>query len=878
MMNPFTWFRRSRLNDVSDEIRSHIEEKTDELVSSVMSRADAELAARRAFGNVVKLQETARDVWRLATIIDSLATDVRYALRGLAQKPGFTIAVVLTLALGIGANAVVFALVNAVVLRPLPYPNADRLIYIQQINLERGVEPLTDLMYADWTALTKSTDLAAAYGETRAVLTLPDGRGAIRVTGLRVTHSYFSVFGVRPVLGRLFDSSEALPGGMQVVLLSEPLWRERFAADSAAVGRSAEFDGIRRLIVGVLPRSFTVGRSEQYWVPLHINPVRVTGPQESGEHIAYPVVARLRAGASAAAVQAEVEMVMTRLRSVWDGLAGRDSRPVVTSLHEQRYGESRKPLLLLFGAVGVLLLTACANIANLSLARAGRREREFAVRLALGASRWRIVRFVLIENLLLAAGGALLGLLLVRASLGWFVRFSPETIQSVDAIRVDGALIGYMAVVAALTSLLFGLVPAFAASRTTINHTLSGGAAQVAGSKRHTLARRALVVGELAVALVFLTGAGLVAKTFWRVTNIERGFKPERLIDVAFELQAKRYTDEMAMQFAEAVVERVRRQPGVQSVAYADASPTRSTRIANVITIGKVGNEWKEVSRHGVVNAGPNYFETIGAELLQGRFFNADDRYGAQRVAIVSESYVRINLKGDTALGRNVGYRRNPQFIVGVIKDIAGAPTEDKRNLAVVYTPLAQHRREFAGDNPAMHLIVRTTNEPERIQAPIRSAVRELDPAQPEPVFTTVERALAETVAPRKYTLVLLGVFAFLAATLAVVGLYSVLAYLVAERTREIGIRIAIGANPARVSRMVLGQGLRFTLIGIAVGSILSLAAVRVLRAWMYEMSVYDAPTFAAVSLLLGIVALVASWLPARRASHVDPVQALRAE
>src|SRR5262245_60392017 len=572
MKNPFTWFRRSRLDDISDEIRSHIEEKTDALVAAGMSRADAEAPARRAFGNVTSMQEAARDVWRFDSFIDNLAADLRLAFRGLTHKPGYAIAVVLTLALGIGANAVVFALVNAVVLRPLPYPNADRLIYIQQINGERGAEPLTDLMYADWTALTKSTDLAAAYDETREVLTLPDGRGAIRVTGLRVTHSYFSVFGVRSVLGRLFVSTEALPGGPQVVLLSEPLWRERFAADSAAVGRSAGFDGIRRLVVGVLPRSFTVGRSDQYRVPLHIDPVRVTGPQASGEHIAYPVVARLRAGASAATVQAEIAMVMTRLRSVWVGLAGRDSRPVVTSLHEQRYGESRKPLLLLFGAVGALLLTACANIANLALARAGRREREFALRLALGASRWRIVRFVLIENLLLAAGGALLGLLLVRASLGWFVRFSPETIQSVDAIRVDGALIGYMAVVAALTSLLFGLAPAFAASRTTINQTLSGGTAQVAGSRRHTLARRALVVGELAVALVFLTGAGLVARTFWRVTNIERGFKPERLVDVAFELQGKRYTDEQAIQFAEAVVERVRWQPGVQSITYADGA------------------------------------------------------------------------------------------------------------------------------------------------------------------------------------------------------------------------------------------------------------------------------------------------------------------
>jgi len=320
----------------------------------------------------------------------------------------------------------------------------------------------------------------------------------------------------------------------------------------------------------------------------------------------------------------------------------------------------------------------------------------------------------------------------------------------------------------------------------------------------------------------------------------------------------------------------VRREPGVQSITYADASPGRTQR--SVTFMVKVGDQWREGASYGLSTPGPNYFETIGAELLQGRFFNADDRYGAERVAIVNESYVRFVLKGDSALGRRVGGRINSRLIVGVIKDIAGAPTEDKRKLAVLYTPIAQYRRQFAGDNPPMHLIVRTTNEPERIQAPIRNAVRELDPAQPEPVFTTVERALAETVAPRKYTLVLLGMFAFLAATLAVVGLYSVLAYLVAERTREIGIRIAIGANPARVSRMVLGQGLRFALTGIALGSILSIAAVRVLRAWMYEMSVYDAPTFVAVSLLLGIVALVASWLPARRASRVDPVQALRAE
>src|SRR5262252_4419073 len=686
MMNPFTWFRRSRLNDVSDEIRSHLEEKTDEFVASGMSRADAELAARRAFGNVVKLQETARDVWRLAALIDSLATDVRYALRGLAQKPGFAIAVILTLALGIGANAVLFALVNAVVLRPLPYPNADRLIYIQQINLEGGAEPLTDLMYADWTALTKSTDLAAAYDETREVLTLPDGKGAIRVPGLRVTHSYFSVFGVRPIFGRLFDSSEALPGGPQVVLLSEPLWRERFAADSAAVGRSAEFDGTRRLVVGVLPRSFTVGRSEQYWVPLHIAPVRVTGPQESGEHIAYPVVARLRAGASAAAVQAEVEMVMTRLRSVWDGLVGRDSRPVVTSLHEQRYGESRKPLLLLFGAVGVLLLTACANIANLALARAARREREFALRLALGASRWRIVRFVLIENLALAAGGAVLGMLLVRASLGWFVRISPGSIQNVDGIGVSGALITYTSVVAIVTALLFGLAPALTASRAALNRILASGTSQAAGSRRQSRARRALVVGQLAVALVFLTGAGLVAKTFWRATFVDPGFSPEKLLAVNLELPANRYKEASAAAFFAELKARVEREPGVQSIAFAVGAPMAGGQHA---AAGYAPREGGPYVRFRDVIVDPAYLETIGGKLVSGRFFGPEDRAGAPRVLVVSEDYVRLNLRGGPAIGRTFRRYKEPHTIVGVVKEIAQEEI-DGRHYPLVLFPAAQ--------------------------------------------------------------------------------------------------------------------------------------------------------------------------------------------
>ena len=867
-MSFFAWFRLGRFDDLSDEIQSHIQERTDDLVARGMPRADAELAARRAFGNVTTVQETARDVWRFDSFIDNLAGDVRLALRGLVHKPGYTIAVILTLALGIGANAVVFALVNGVVLKPLPYPHADRLIAVSQISDEGGSEALTDFTYAEWKATTKSVDMVAAYEEIPAVLGLPDG--PIRASGLKVTHPYFSIFGVRPLIGRLFDSTEALPGAPQVVLLSEQLWRGRFGADSAIVGRTASFDGTRRLVVGVLPRSFTYGRSEQFWIPFRVAPVRAAIPQESGEVFGYSVVARLRAGVTTDAVRTEVATAAARLKL--EGIDFVSTMPVVMSLHERRYGESRRPLLLLFGAIGVLLLTACANIANLSLARAGRREREFAVRLALGASRWRIVRFVLIENLALAAGGALLGLLLVTGSLGWFVRVSPGTVQSVEAIGVDGTLIGYMSIVAVATALLFGLVPALSASRATLNHTLSSGTPNAAGSKRQSIARRALVVGELAIALVFLTGAGLVAKTFWRVTNIDAGFRPERLIVASFDMREPRYTGPTAKSFVEAVLERVQREPGVQSITYADASPARVAGAVVVVSVHKAGAKPRESARFGVATVGPNYFETIGAELIEGRFFGPDDRRGAPLVAVVTESYVRINLKGGPALGHVLG-ERDPTTIVGVIKDVSGAPTDDKRNLAVIYRPLAQRN-----GNTFLQLIVRTTDRPERIQAPIRAAVQALDAAQPDPEFTTVERALAETVAPRRFTLVLLVVFAALAGSLAVIGLYSVLAYLVADRTREIGIRMAMGAGAHRVTRMILGHGLRLTIVGTIIGAAASIAAVRVLRSWMYEMSVYDAPTFAAVAALLCVVALVASWLPARRASRVDPVLALRAD
>jgi len=868
-MNPLVWFRHDRRRDeLSEEIQSHIEEKTDELVARGLSLADAEREAHRAFGNVTSIKEVAGDVWRFETHIENVTSDVRHALRGLIQKPSFTIAVILTLALGIGANAVVFALVNALVLRPLPYPEADRLVSVTARNdAGHDSRALTDLAYVDWLGSTRSLVSSAAYEETQAVLRTSEG--TMRITGLRATPSYFGILGVRPILGRTFDESEALPGGRRVVVLSEPFWRERFRGDSAVLGRAMVINDEQRFVIGVLPAWFTAGRVERFWLPMRVAPPVRQPNAESGEVIAFSVVARLRPEATLEGVKAEVATVMSRLVSQGYGFVGRT--PVVMTLHERRHGETRRPLLLLFGAVGVLLLTACANIANLALARAARREREFALRLALGASRWRIVRFVLIENLALAAGGALLGLLVVTASLGWFVRISPDAIRSTEAIRVSGALVAYSFGIAILTALLFGLVPALTASRAAPNHTLASGTPRAAGSKRQSLGRRALVVGELAIALVFLTGAGLVAKTFWRVTSVDPGFRPEKLLAVGIELPEKRYTATTERALFNDLMSRVRREFGVQSVSYTFGAPMSGGGGTNILIAKANPRDTKWTLRLGEAVVDSAYFETIGARLVAGRFIGPGDQKGTQRVAVVTEDYVRRILKGAPALGTRIA--GDGPTVVGVVQDIAQEPSDEER-YPLIFTPLAQQRVMEMG----LRILVRTTGYAEHLQARITQELQALDPLLPPPRFKTMERALAEVIAPRRFVLILLVAFAALAGGLAVIGLYSVLAYLVAERTREIGIRIAIGADPGRVTRMVLGHGLRFTIVGIVLGAMLSIAAVRVLRAWMYEMSVYDAPTFVAVAVLLGIVALVASWLPARRASRVDPVLALRAD
>jgi putative ABC transport system permease protein len=879
MMRLFSWFGRDRLDDISDEIRSHIEEKTDALIAGGMSRSDAQREARRVFGNVTAVTEAAGDVWRVSAVLESFTTDVRYVLRSLIKKPGYAIAVTLTLALGIGANAVVFALVNAVVLRPLPYPSADRLISLSTANDEgRDGRVLQDVVYEDWRQMTTSIESSAAYEGIQQILS--SGGRPERFDGTVATASYFFILGVRPLLGRLYSESEA-QSNTRVVVLSEQLWRSRFNADSGIVGRTVTLANKAWQVIGVLPAAFARGRPERFWQPLRVAPLRADRNAESGEFIGWSVVARIREGVSFDAVRAELATVFARNRGRGEGGG---PRPVVMTLHERRHGDTRRPLLLLFGAVGVLLLTACANIANLGLARAARREREFALRRTLGASRARIVRFVLIESLALAAAGAALGLVLVRVSLAWFVSVSPSSIGNAaqaQSIYVNGELVAYTSAAALLTAIVFGLIPALTASRAPLTQTLAAGAAQSAGSRRHSLLRRGLVIGELAVALVFLTGAGLVAKTFWRVASADPGFRAEKLLAVNVELGDRRYTFATGAAFFDELKARVGQEPGVQAMSYVRGAP-HTGKSAGTVTEMRLRprpGEPRSIS-YTEVDVDSAYFKLIGAQLVAGRFIGSEDRRGGQRVAVVTEEFVKLNLGGAPALGYVLGGGKWRQWIVGVIKDISHS-TPDGKNYPLFFKPLAQRLDGpdiYEADPIWQTLIVRTTGDPAKLEAAVRAMVESMDAALPPPEFTPMEQSLAEVVAPRKFTLVLLGAFAMLALVLAVLGLYSVLAYLVAERTREIGVRLALGADAARVMRMVLGEGMRLVVIGTLIGIASSVAAVRVLSAWMYEMSVYDAPTFAAVATLLCVVALIASWLPARRASRVDPVAALRAD
>jgi predicted permease len=660
-------------------------------------------------------------------------------------------------------------------------------------------------------------------------------------------------------MGRVFTDDEARPGGPAVVLLDEQLWRTSFAADRGILGKTVVMDREPTVVIGIMPASFTGPSRSQFWSPLRLWP-----PQENGSSY-YSVVARPRRDVSIDVVRAELAAIQRRLDPRLPQLA-RGFQPVVVTLHDRLYGNARRPLMLLFAAVGVLLLITCANLANLSLARATKRQREFALRLALGASGWRLVRYVLLESLLLSLGGAVLGVLLAASSIGYFVRISPSSVANVERIGIDETVLLFTLGVSAATSVLFGLVPALAAARSS-RTSLTSASSHMTASRRRRLVQRSMVVVELATALVLVVGAGLVARTFRAVASIPAGYDPEHVLVADVDLPWDRYTDTTARRFMEQLLARVRLEPGVQSAAMADALPLgRMRRSVTVTTNGR------STLTYAVVAVTPGYFATLGTRIIEGRPIEQTDRADAATTAVVSATLARLLSSDRSAVGQRLGLGPEAPTIVGVAEDVR------HWELEAVSPPLAFVQLSASDNWRSMALAVRSQGPTAPLIRAITRDIREIDSAQPPPRFRMMEDIVAEARAPRKFLFVLMGIFAGLAGTLAVIGLYGVLSYLVAERTKEIGIRAALGADAAKVIRLMLGQGMALAAIGIAAGLGVAAVAVRPLEKVMYGISVYDALTLASAVALLGLASFAATYLPARRASRVDPVIALRVD
>jgi putative ABC transport system permease protein len=854
-------------DDLCEEMGAHLDMQIEDNVRRGMTPDEARRVALIAAGGLTGAAESAREQ-RGLPVFESLIIDVRYAARALAAKPGYTAAVILTLALGIGANSAMFSIVNAVVLRPLPYANSDRLVSISTSTKGEDHGVVDDMNYVSWRDNARSVTLTLA-GGTDGVLTT--GGGPEVVSAMEVSTSYFSVFAVRPLLGRTFTEEEDHPGGPEVVVLHESLWRRAFGADSSIVGRTVTIDDRLHTVIGILPASFTTSRHAQFWVPIRMRDVeglRPLSPTHPGVATYYYFAyGRLRDGATLEGARAELATITRRIEP---GRSPdlRGLSPVVMTMHERRFGDRRKPLVLLFSAVGVLLIIACANLANLSLARSAGRQREMAVRLALGAGRWRLARALLCESTLLALAGGLLGLLLAKASIGYMVRLSPASVGNLEGIPLDATVLLFTLGVAVLTGLAFGVAPAVAAARGDINRALtSGGPRSTAGGVQQAT-QRLLVVVQLATALVLLTAAGLVARTFLRVAAIDAGFEADHLASVQLRLPKMRYSPARAIPFFEQLASRVRAQPGVVSVAFVHGVPLSGL----AYTFSETDSTGHRLGPIDVVEAGSDYFRTIGATIRAGRGIDSTDRAGSEEVIVVNEVLARQLFPQGSPVGRTIRWHGATARVVGVVKNVL------QRDLEIAPSPVAYAALAQTDPRTYVTLMVRTAGAPTSLQSTLPRIVQSIDPTIPPAPVALMTDVVSRSIAPRQFTFVLLGVFAALAAMLAVIGLYGVLANLVADRTREIGIRVALGADARRVTRLVLGQGAALVVIGTTLGIAGSIVSVRSVRALVYDMSVYDPWTFAGGAALLVVVSLIASYIPARRASRVDPIIALRAD
>jgi putative ABC transport system permease protein len=806
--------------------------------------------------------------------MDTALRDLRYALRALLRQPGFSIAVALTLALGIGANTAIFSIVHGVLLRPLPYPNDDQLmtVWTRMANGEHETASMPD--YTDWKAQNSSFSRMTAYANSNDNLAAPGGDPE-RVPSARVIADFFPTLGITPAAGRWFVPDEFVFGSHRVVVLSHGLWERRFGANPAIVGQTITLNARPYTVVGVAPASARLPARAQLWAPFAVDPSSPP-PSRRGDFLS--VVARLKPGVSQARAQADMDGIGRRLAAAYPATNARIG-VLVISLHDQLVGRIRPALLVFSGAVALVLLIACANVANLMLARATAREREMAVRAALGAGRRRLVRQVLTESLVLAVAGGTLGLMLAWWGVQALKAAAPPTLPRLDEVGLDPVALGFTAVAVIVTGLLFGIAPALRGSAFALHSTLSAGGRAGIGGGRGERLRAALVITQVALALVLLVGSGLLVSTFARLQRVDLGFDPTNVLTAQVVLPGVTYTSEERMAaFFESLVSRLTGTGRVRTVGLTSDVPLAGGY--NYISFQVIGDPSPQPGQN-VPDAVPTvataeYFSALKIPLISGRPFTPSDGPKAPRVALVNQELVRKAFGGRNPLGQRISFG-NPTdstswlTIVGVVGNtrLEGVALE---TYAQAFTPYAQ------SPVPYVYVVVRTAGDPLAFAGTLRRELAALDPTLPISGVLSMEQRAASSVAQFKLNSMIVTLFAAVALVLASIGIYAVIAYAVAQRTREIGIRMALGAARADVLRLIVRDGMAPALAGVTLGALGAVGLTRLMRSLLYGVSATDPTVFALVAATLVLVALGACWVPARRAARVDPNVALRNE
>jgi len=892
-------FRRGRAeNDLTEELEFHLQNEIERRIAAGMTPETARDEALRSFGGVDQTKEQCRDLrtWRF---IEAFLRDVKYGLWTLRRNPGFTAVVVLTLALGIGASTAIFSVVNAVLLSPLPYQDPERLATLWETK-PRSVIPWTptpgrlrgdsvllgvsfpDLV--DWRKLNHSFLNLAALAYQEFVLT---GReGPERVEGFRVEPELLQLLGLEPLVGRRFLSEEAQPGKERVVLLSHGLWQRRFGG-SDVLNQTLTLNQQGYTIVGVLKPEFLapirlwrdfMGKEADLYVPLGLT------AEEQGQrrYGSASVIGRLKQGVTAAQAQAEMEAIVGRLREQYPD-TNKDKHAVVLPLHEEYIGNSRSTILALFAAVAFVLLIACTNVANLLFARAAGQGKEMSLRSALGASRWRLIGQLLTESLILSILGGALGVLLAWWGTRILLTLAPKDIPRLNEVSVDDHVLIFAVSLSLLTALLFGLAPALRLSRPNWNFSWTAGK-RLSSSGNERRVNSVLAVAEVALSLVLLTGASLLAKSFWVVTSIDPGYRAQNLLALNIEPPQSRYPKPyQRIAFFTQILERVESLPGVLSAAVVTDLPLRGSRGIG-LTIQdrpprRANEDYHANAEFRVVSR--NYFQTMGIPLLRGRTFNEEDAGNSTPVVVINQTMARRYWPNEEPIGKRFvqgdpGYELPWLTVVGIVGDVKHEG-QTQKTYAEVYAPYLQVASTVPYFLPR-ELVVRTSSDPMNLVTALRAEIAAVDKDQPAFKIESMAAALAESVSQRRFSMLLLLIFAFLGLALAVIGVYGVLSYMVTQRTHEIGIRMALGARRSDLLRMVIGRGASLTAVGTGIGLVASCLFARALTSQLYGVSATDPTTFAGVALLLTLVALFACWLPARRATQVDPMVALRHE